>query len=67
MKKIGIKSRKNIIKTTKTKTETDARFVRNKSLAVKRDVPGKPIVTSTAKRLTSQSRGVELAIPDMKT
>lgn len=67
IKKTGIKSKKNNIKTINIKTEIDAKLARNKSLAVKRDVPGKPTVTNTARRLINQSAGIALATPDINT
>ena len=65
-KKIGMKSKQNNIKIKNNTTETEAKLVRNKSLAVNNEVPGKPIVTSTANKLITHNTGMVFATPDIK-
>jgi len=65
-KKIGIKNKKKNIKRINKKKENEESTPKNKSLAVKSEVPGKPIVTSTLSRETIHKVGKLLATPDIK-
>jgi hypothetical protein len=66
IKKIGIKNKKKNINSINKKKEREESMLKNKSLAVKSDVPGKPIVTSMVTKEASHSRGKLPATPDIK-
>jgi hypothetical protein len=63
IKKIGKKTKNRIARSTAMPGKMVTKLVKNTYLAQKRDVPGKPIVTSTASTEKIHNRGADSATP----